>query len=59
MLMCLVALEDPGLTVFPTHRLIRDTTSTPRRRSASAAREYFDVTPIERASCGRPTATGR
>ena len=25
-LMCLVALEDPGLTVFPTHRLIRDTT---------------------------------
>ena len=23
-LMCLVALEDPGLTVFPTHRLLRD-----------------------------------
>ncbi len=23
-LMCLVALEDPGLTVFPTHRLVRD-----------------------------------
>lgn len=23
MLMCLVALEDPGLTVFPTHRLVR------------------------------------
>src|SRR6202035_4348103 len=22
-LMCLVALEDPGLTVFPTHRLVR------------------------------------
>ena len=21
--MCLVALEDPGLTVFPTHRLVR------------------------------------
>src|SRR5207247_3489953 len=25
-LMCLVALQDGGLTVFPTHRLIRDTT---------------------------------
>jgi uncharacterized protein (DUF1015 family) len=25
-LMCLVALEDPGLTVFPTHRLVRDLT---------------------------------
>jgi uncharacterized protein (DUF1015 family) len=23
-LMCLVALEDPGLTVFPTHRLVRN-----------------------------------
>src|SRR3954453_18988310 len=25
-LACLVALEDPGLTVFPTHRLVKDTT---------------------------------
>jgi uncharacterized protein (DUF1015 family) len=25
-LMCLVALEDPGLTVFPTHRLVRNLT---------------------------------
>ena len=33
-LMCLVALEDPGLTVFPTHRLVRG----PRARAAGGAR---------------------
>ena len=27
MLMCLVALEDPGLTVFPTHRLVNQLTT--------------------------------
>jgi uncharacterized protein (DUF1015 family) len=32
MLMCLVALEDPGLTVFPTHRLVRGLDE--RRRAA-------------------------
>ena len=26
-LMCLAALQDPGLTVFPTHRLVKDTTA--------------------------------
>ena len=26
-LMCLVSLQDPGLTVFPTHRLITGSTS--------------------------------
>jgi hypothetical protein len=31
-LMCLVALEDPGLTVFPTHRLVRG----PRRAALEA-----------------------
>ena len=34
MLMCLVALEDPGLTVFPTHRLVR----RPRRGAPGGAR---------------------
>jgi uncharacterized protein (DUF1015 family) len=35
LLMCLVALEDPGLTVFPTHRLVRF--QGPERRDALAA----------------------
>ena len=30
-LMCLVALEDPGLTVFPTHRLVRGPAPRPAR----------------------------
>ena len=34
-LMCLVALEDPGLTVFPTHRLVRGLSE--ERRSALRA----------------------
>ncbi len=34
-LMCLVALQDPGLTVFPTHRLL---TALARRQAPGAAR---------------------
>jgi uncharacterized protein (DUF1015 family) len=48
-LMCLVALEDPGVTVFPTHRLIRDTTSETQEALAGALRESFDIAPIEHA----------
>ena len=33
-LMCLVALQDPGLTVFPTHRLLTDARRRPARRAA-------------------------
>jgi len=57
-LMCLVALEDPGLTVFPTHRLIRDTTSHTQEALATAARESFDVTPIEHADLRPPDGDG-
>src|SRR6478672_11711924 len=57
-LMCLVALQDPGLTVFPTHRLIRDTTSHTQEALATAARESFDVTPIEHADLRPPDGDG-
>ena len=33
-LMCLVALQDPGLTVFPTHRLLTAPHRRPARRAA-------------------------
>ena len=36
-LMCLVSLEDPGLTVFPTHRLLRDL--RPEQQEALAQRD--------------------
>ena len=46
-LMCLVALEDPGLTVFPTHRLVRNLTEvqwTELRRTIDAD---FTMVPLD------------
>jgi uncharacterized protein (DUF1015 family) len=42
-LMCLVALEDPGLTVFPTHRLVRDLDAERRDALAHALRDDFEI----------------
>jgi len=57
-LMCLVALEDPGLTIFPTHRLIRDTTSHTQEALAGALRESFDIAPIEHDELRPPDGDG-
>jgi len=42
-LMCLVALEDPGLTVFPTHRLLKDLRPDQHEALADAIRRDFDL----------------
>ena len=42
-LMCLVALEDPGLTVFPTHRLVRGLSPEQQETLGAVIREAFDV----------------
>jgi uncharacterized protein (DUF1015 family) len=42
-LICLVSLEDPGLTVFATHRLLRDLDGEAQERLANGIRESFDV----------------
>ncbi len=42
-LMCLVALEDPGLTVLPTHRLVRGLDSTRQEALAAAIRRDFEI----------------
>jgi len=42
-LMCLVALQDPGLTVFPTHRLVRGMDEARRAQLARAIERDFDV----------------
>jgi uncharacterized protein (DUF1015 family) len=42
-LMCLVALQDPGLTVFPTHRLVRGLHPERRQALAATLREHFDI----------------
>lgn len=47
-LMCLVALEDPGLTIFPTHRLLSELTPEKQVALRDAILREFDVTPLER-----------
>jgi uncharacterized protein (DUF1015 family) len=46
-LMCLVALEDPGLTVFPTHRLLRGLRPDQHETLANALRRDFDIERLE------------
>jgi uncharacterized protein (DUF1015 family) len=57
-LMCLVALQDKGLTVFPTHRLIRDTTPQSQEALGSTLRELFTVEEIEHADLRPPDGEG-
>jgi uncharacterized protein (DUF1015 family) len=45
-LMCLVALEDPGLTVFPTHRLIGGLDEDRRQALRLALDRDFDVAEV-------------
>ena len=62
-LMCLVALEDPGLTVFPTHRLVRGLDSARQEALAEALRRDFEISggPArgDRAPCRRRAAAAR
>jgi uncharacterized protein (DUF1015 family) len=42
-LMCLVALEDPGLTIFPTHRLVRGLDAARRASLQQALQRDFEI----------------
>jgi uncharacterized protein (DUF1015 family) len=42
-LMALVSLEDPGLTVFATHRLLKDLSDAQREAIRDAAKAGFDL----------------
>jgi len=46
-LMCLVALQDPGLTIFPTHRLVKETTPAQQEALARTLRTDFTVEPAD------------
>ncbi|MDE3134921.1 MAG: DUF1015 domain-containing protein [Acidobacteriota bacterium] len=46
-LMCLVALEDPGLTVFPTHRLVRGLTDSQWEELRRTIEANFTITPLD------------
>jgi uncharacterized protein (DUF1015 family) len=43
-LMCLVSMSDPGLAIFPTHRLVGGLDDERRRRLEDALRSEFDLT---------------
>jgi uncharacterized protein (DUF1015 family) len=58
-LMCLVALEDPGLTVFPTHRLIGGLDDTRRQALARALERDFDMVEVPIEQIAPPPGRGR
>jgi uncharacterized protein (DUF1015 family) len=45
-LMCLVALEDPGLTVFPTHRLVRGLDAARREALREVLEQDFTIAEV-------------
>jgi uncharacterized protein (DUF1015 family) len=45
-LMCLVAMEDPGLTVFPTHRMVRGLDAVRQEALAEELRRDFEITEV-------------
>jgi uncharacterized protein (DUF1015 family) len=58
-LMCLVALQDPGLTIFPTHRLLNKVKEPElQQKLGRYLRETFDVTPIEQSELRPPDDAG-
>src|SRR5207302_5776762 len=46
-LMCLVSLEDPGLTVFPTHRLLKGLAPEQYEPLADAIRRDFEAQALD------------
>jgi uncharacterized protein (DUF1015 family) len=57
-LMCLVALEDPGLTVLPTHRLVRGLDSAKQEALATALRRDFELEEIQPDALPPPASGG-
>ncbi|WP_027006080.1 DUF1015 domain-containing protein [Conexibacter woesei] len=54
-LMCLVALQDPGLTIFPTHRLLNNLSDAEvQQKLGRYLREHFEVTEIDKSELRPP-----
>ena len=59
-LACLVALQDPGLTVFPTHRLVSGLAAAERDALTEELRRDFEIEEVPRELIAPPaTADGR
>jgi uncharacterized protein (DUF1015 family) len=57
-LMCLVALEDPGLTIFPTHRLVGGLDEQRRSALAEAIERDFASEPVPLEQVAPPAGAG-
>lgn len=57
-LMCLVSLQDPGLTIFPTHRLVRGLTSDQQELLAVVLKQHFDIERVEPSELPPPDGDG-
>jgi uncharacterized protein (DUF1015 family) len=57
-LMCLVAMEDPGLTVFPTHRMVRGLDAKRQEALAQALRRDFQIDDVALEQIAPPAGTG-
>jgi uncharacterized protein (DUF1015 family) len=57
-LMCLVALEDPGLTVFPTHRLVNRLDAAKQEALAGVLRRDFDAEQVPLEQIAPPPGEG-
>ena len=57
-LMNLVALEDPGLTVFPTHRLARGRGLERYEKLANTLREHFEIEEVAPEELAPPPSQG-
>jgi len=57
-LMCLVALEDPGLTVFPTHRLVGGLDDERRERLSLALVTDFEILDVPLQELAPPPGRG-
>ena len=56
-LMCLVALQDPGLTVFPTHRLVRGLRPDQHETLANALRRDFEIERLDDTTALAPASS--
>jgi uncharacterized protein (DUF1015 family) len=57
--MCLVALQDPGLTIFPTHRLVKGLRPDQHEALADALRRDFEIERLPDTSALAPEAGDR
>jgi uncharacterized protein (DUF1015 family) len=57
-LMCLVSLEDPGLTVFPTHRLAKGRGQDRYEQLAQALKAHFDIERVPTDEIAPPATDG-